>query len=163
VADVTDVAEVADVVGDPRIRLTALKAAGDGGVFMGIGPADEIDRYLASVPIDEVTDFDIDPFKFERKPRAGTRRPEPPAGQTFWVAKGTGRDAATLRWKVRDGDYRLVLMNADGSRGVNIDGDIGLTLAHVSRLGWGLVAGGALLLLGGVALIMLALRRRAAP
>jgi hypothetical protein len=164
VADLSDVSDIADIVGDPRLRLTATATGATDGLFIGIGPAAQVDRYLASVPVDEVTDFDIDPFKLERKPRAGSRRPEPPASQTFWVAKGTGRDAATLRWKVRDGDYRLVLMNADGSRGVDADGDVGLTLPHVSRVAWLLVGGGALLLLGGVAVVAMSQRalRRAA-
>jgi hypothetical protein len=160
VADLSDVSDVADIVGDPRLRLTAKATDVTGGLFIGIGPATQVDRYLASVPVDEVTDFDIDPFKLERKPHAGSKRPEPPAGQAFWVATGTGRDTATLRWKVRDGDYRLVLMNADGSRGVDADGDVGLTLPHVSRVAWLLVGGGALLLLGGVAAIVIALRSR---
>jgi hypothetical protein len=61
---------------------------------------------------------------------------------------------------VRDGDYRLVLMNADGSRGVRADGDVGVTLPHVSRVAWLLVGGGALLLLGGVATVVIAARSR---
>jgi hypothetical protein len=160
VADLTNVSDVADIVGDPHLRLTAKATGETSGLFIGIGPATQVDRYLASVPVDEVTDFEIDPFKLERKPRAGSKRPEPPAGQAFWVATGTGRDTATLRWKVRDGDYRLVLMNADGSRGVDADGDVGLTLPHVSRVAWLLVGGGALLLVGGVATIVIAARSR---
>jgi hypothetical protein len=160
VADLTNVSDIADVVGDPELRLTATATGGTRGLFVGIGPAKQVDRYLASVPVDVVTDFDIDPFKLERKPRAGSKRPEPPASQAFWVAKGTGQDTATLRWKVRDGDYRLVLMNADGSRGVRADGDVGVTLPHVSRVAWLLVGGGALLLLGGVATVVIAARSR---
>jgi hypothetical protein len=160
VADLTNVSDIADVVGDPRLRLTAKATGTTPGLFIGIGPAQQVDRYLASVPVDEVTDFDIDPFKLERKPRAGSRRPEPPASQAFWVAKGTGQDTATLSWKVRDGDYRLVLMNADGSRGVDADGDVGVTVPHVSRVAWLLVGGGALLLLGGVATVVIAARSR---
>jgi hypothetical protein len=160
VADLTNVSDIADVVGDPRLRLTAKATGETKGLFIGIGPADKVDRYLSSVPIDEVTDFEIDPFKLERKPRAGSRRPEPPASQAFWVAKASGRDTATLHWKVRDGDYRLVLMNSDGSRGVDADGDVGVTLPHVSRVAWLLVGGGALLLLGGVATIVIAARSR---
>ena len=157
-ADVGDISDVADVVGDPFIRVTA-RPAGGRPAFVGIGPAAQVERYLAGAPIDEVRDFEIDPFKLERRPRGGSERPERPDDQGFWVAKGTGRDAATLRWKLREGDYRLVLMNADGSRAVAVDGDFGLTLDHVDTVAWVLVGGGALLLLGGLATIGLAVRR----
>jgi hypothetical protein len=156
VADLSDVSDVDDLVGEPRIELTARGT----GVFVGIGPAAQVERYLASVPVAEVTDFEIDPFKLERRPRAGSKRPAPPASQSFWVAQGTGRDAAKLDWKVRDGDYRLVLMNADGSRRVDVTGDVSLTLPHVSRVAWVLVGGGALLLVGGIAAGVIAARSR---
>jgi hypothetical protein len=69
------------------------------------------------VPVDEVTDFEIDPFELVRRPHSGARRPARPESQDFWVAQRAGPGAATLRWKVRDDDYRFVLMNADGRRG----------------------------------------------
>jgi hypothetical protein len=111
------------------------------------------------VSIDEVTDFEIDPFELERKPREGRRRPEAPANQGFWVAQGSGRDTASLSWKVREGDYRLVLMNGDGRAGVDVDGDVGLTLPHVARTAWVLVALGALLAMGGIAVAVRELLR----
>jgi hypothetical protein len=157
VADINDVTEVADVVGDPRLEVSAEGS----GLFVGIGPAGNVDRYLASVPIDEVTDFEIDPFELIRRPHPGSRRPAPPARQRFWVAQDTGAGAATLSWKVRDGDYRFVLMNADGSRGVDADGEFKLTLPHVARIAWALIVPGLLLVLGGIAAIVFAVRRPA--
>jgi hypothetical protein len=158
VADISDVSDLEDIVGEPRVRFTARGAE----PFIGIGPAEQVDRYLASVPIDEVTDFEIDPFELQRRAREGSRRPEPPANQGFWVAQGTGPERATVNWKVRDGDYRLVVMNADAGRSVTVSGDVGLTLPHVSRIAWGLVIGGGLLLVAGIAGIGFAVRRRAA-
>jgi hypothetical protein len=67
------------------------------------------------VPADLVTDFELDPFELTREPREGSRQPAPPADQDIWVASGTGTDSATLRWKVRDGDYRLVLLLLAGA------------------------------------------------
>jgi hypothetical protein len=160
VDDIGDTTDLADLVGEPRIRLTARATAPTPGLFIGIGPAAQVDRYLASVPVDEVTDFEIDPFELRRTPHQGSRRPERPASQHFWLASGSGRDTATLRWKVRDGDYRLVLMNTDGSARVDVDGDVGLTLPHVARTGWVLVGVGMLLALGGVAVAASELRRR---
>lgn len=154
--DIDDISDLATIVGDPRLRLTAKARE---RVFVGIGRADQVDRYLASVPVDEVTDFEIDPFSLTRRPRPGTSEPPAPGTQSFWVASASGRDA-TLRWKVSDGDYRLVLMNADGSRAVSAATSVGLTLPHVSRVAWVLVGGGVLLLAGGVALVVVGTRRR---
>jgi hypothetical protein len=157
-ADLSHVSDLGDVVGDVRLRFSA---RGD-QPFIGIGPARQVERYLSGAPIDEVTDFQVDPFKLERRPRAGTSRPAPPAQQDFWTARATGTGSTTLRWKAHDGDFRLVLMNADASRGVTLAADVGLTLDHVDRLAWGLIGGGALLLIGGIAAITVALRSRPA-
>jgi hypothetical protein len=159
-ADIEDTAHVADVVGKPRIRLSVHATAPTSGVFVGVGPAKQVERYLASASYAEVTDIDLDPFDLDRRAHRGSKRPARPASQGFWVAKATGRDAATLRWKVRDGDYRVVLMNADGSRRVHADGDVGLTLPHMATIAWSLVGGGLLLMAGGATAIALGARRR---
>jgi hypothetical protein len=160
VADLNDTKEVSDVLGDPKVRLSVKATGKTDGLFVGVGPAKQVERYLAGAPIDEVTDVDVDPFKLDRHPRHGTKRPARPAAQKFWVAQGSGTDAATLRWKVREGKYRLVLMNADGSRGVRADGDVGLTVPHLPAIAWSIVGGGLLLLAGGVTAIVLGARRR---
>jgi hypothetical protein len=160
IGDISDVADVADVVGDPRVRVSAAAASSEADLFVGIGPAAQVDRYLAAAPIDEVTDFEIDPFELTRRPRAGSTRPAPPASQGFWVAEASGRDAAALDWKLRDGKYRLVLMNADGSRPVAADGEVKLTLPHVAAIAWTSTGVGLLLLLGGTAAIVLGIRGR---
>jgi hypothetical protein len=75
------------------------------------------------------------------------------------VAEGSGREA-TLDWKVRDGSYRLVLMNADASRGVRVAGDVALTLPHLSRIAWILVGAGVLTIMGGLWLAVVQFRPR---
>jgi hypothetical protein len=160
VADITDTNDVSDIVGDPKVRFAATTTNHDAGVFVGIGPADQVDRYMAGAPYDEVTDFDVDPFKLNRSPHEGTKRPAAPASQDFWVAQASGAEAATLRWKVQDGDYRMVVMNADGSRHVDTKGDVALTLPHIGSIGWSLLGGGILLAIGGLVAVTLSVRQR---
>jgi hypothetical protein len=69
----------------------------------------------------------------------------------------------TLTWKVREGDWSVVLMNADGSRPVVADVDLGAQLSFLLWLAIGLLLGGVLVLAGSTALIVLAARRRQAP
>jgi|SRR5215211_1357715 len=155
-ADLRGVDEVADVVGDPRVRLSLHGTDSNDGVFVGVGPADDVDRYLAGAPIDEVSDFEVAPFKMDHNPRGGTTRPAPPAEQSFWVAQGAG----TIDWKATDGEYRVVVMNADGSPGVHTRGDASVTIPHAAAISWSLVGGGLLLLIMGAATITLAMRQR---
>lgn len=159
-ADFSDIADASGVDGELRIRISAKATGTTEDLFIGIGPAARVDRYLASVPVDEVTDVDVETFKLTRKAHAGTKRPAPPASQDFWVARSSGHGADTLKWTVRDGDYRLVLMNADGTRGVNADGSLTITLPHVPSIVWALLAGGSLLALASITAVVLSVRRR---
>jgi hypothetical protein len=69
----------------------------------------------------------------------------------------------TVTWKVREGDWSVVLMNADGSRPVVADIDLGAKLSFLLWLAIGLLLAGVLVLVGSTALIVLAARRRQAP
>lgn len=157
VANIEGTGEVADVVGDPEVRLSVTARRPGAGMFVGIGPAADVERYLARAPIEEVSDIEVDPFELSgRRLRRGASRPAPPAGQRFWVAEGSGRDTATMRWNLADGDYRLVVMNADGRRDVQADGSVAVEIPHLPTVGWVLLGVGVLLLLGGATAIVLA-------
>jgi hypothetical protein len=47
---------------------------------------------------------------------------------------GSGRQA-TLDWKITDGSYRVVVMNADAAPSVALDGRFALTIPHLFTLG----------------------------
>jgi hypothetical protein len=159
VADIEGMGEVGEVLGDPEIRLSVRPGTGTREAFVGIGPAAAVERYLASAPIEEISDVDLDPFELRgRRLRRGSKLPAPPASRSFWVAHASGDGTATMRWKVRDGDYRLVVMNADGSRKVGVDSSVGVTIPHIARLGWILLGLGLLLIVGAGVAIFLAAR-----
>ena len=112
-------------------------------MFVGIGPAADVDRYLLGVERDVVTDFDRRDPTYSR--RAGGAPAAPPGSQTFWAASATGSGEQTLDWKPEDGDWRAVVMNADATRGVSADMSIGAELDAVLWIGIGMLAAGALL------------------
>ena len=139
-------------LGTVRIRSESGRA-----VFVGIAPAAEVDRYLEGVEHDVVTDFDGDA---EYVLRAGGPPASPPGDETFWAESVVGPGEQTLDWEPDDGEWRVVLMNADGARGVSSDMSIGAELDTILWIGIGLLVAGGLLAAGAAAAITAGARRR---
>jgi hypothetical protein len=123
---------------------------------VGVARTADVNAYLDQVAHDEITDLEYDPFSIDTARRAGEARPAMPAAQTFWAATSTGGRA--LEWKVREGEWTVVLMNEDASPGVNVDAKVGAKLPLLEGLGWGLAIPGIVLGIAGVALIVLGAR-----
>ncbi|HEX4745850.1 MAG TPA: DUF4389 domain-containing protein [Gaiellaceae bacterium] len=143
---------------DTFLGTVRITSESDRDVFVGIGPAAEVDRYLEGVEHDVVDDLDSsgDP---EYARRAGEAPDGAPGEETFWVASVTGAGEQTLDWEPVDGDWRVVLMNTDASRGVSSDMSIGAELDTVLWIGIGLLGVGALLAAGAALAITGAVRR----
>jgi hypothetical protein len=161
-ASIDDTAVVNDVLGDTRITIDA-QADGGRPVFVGVGRTADVDRYLAGAATDVVTDFDAGPFDsdfgIQRDRHAGSATPAAPGEQSFWVARSTSQDSAEIDWKVRDGDYRVVVMNADGSRGVATQTKFGVDVPFIPGVGIGILIAGLLLTAAGITSIALGARR----
>ena len=140
-----------DLVGDVKVRATS-----DQPVFVGIGPAEAVAAYLAGVPHKQLGDLG------DRTGRvtAGAHTPAAPQEQSFWVASTSGAGEQTLRWNVQDGDWRAVVMAADGARAVEAQLAVGAELPALLELSLGLAGGGVLLLAVGGALLVFAVRDR---
>jgi hypothetical protein len=130
-------------------------------VFLGIAPAADVDRYLGAVEHDLVTDLDSsgDP---EYSRQLGNEPTGPPEAETFWVESAAGTGEQMLDWEPEDGDWRVVLMNEDGSRGVASDLSIGAELDTVLWIGIGMLVFGALLAALAALAITAGVRKRAA-
>jgi hypothetical protein len=131
------------LLGKVRIRVTP--ASPGSALFVGIGRSAEVDRYLAGVNHTVISDF----FGDKVEPVGGGRAESPPGTQGFWAASATGSGAQTLVWDPAKGSWTVVVMNADGRAGIDVSADLG---AKVSALLWisvGLVAAGAVFLVGG--------------
>jgi uncharacterized protein DUF4389 len=123
-------------------------------VFVGIGPAAAVERYLAGVPRDELRSLG----DTTQTPIAGTRTPAPPERQRFWVSSTSGPGEQSVQWHVRHGSWRAVVMATGGRRGVDADLSVGATVPDLGRISGGLLGVGAVLLLGGGALIYVGAR-----
>jgi hypothetical protein len=132
-------------------------------LFIGIGPAADVAKYLGPVAHANVQDIDFDPFRATYLPVAGGAPDGPPTEERFWAASASGVGTQTVTWKVRDGDWSVVLMNADGSRGVAADVDLGAKLSFLLWVAIGLLIGGVLVTGGSTALVLLAARTPRPP
>ena len=149
-------------VGSVRLRITATPAGAGHLLFLGIGPASAVDRYLSGVSHDVATDVSVTPFHLTLARQGGTATPPPPGSQSFWVAKASGTHP-TLTWTVTNGSYRVVVMNTDAAAPVAFSGGLDLTIPHSFAIGIGLLIGGIVLILIAIALIVLGVRARPRP
>ncbi len=150
------------VFGSVRLRITATPTGAGHNLFLGIGPASAVDRYLSGVSYDVATNVSVTPFHLTLARHGGTATPPPPGSQSFWVAKASGNHP-TLTWTVTSGSYRVVVMNTDASAPVAFAGGLDLTIPHSFAIGIGLLIGGIVLILIAIALIVLGVRTRARP
>src|SRR3954471_22476637 len=157
-AKINGTQDVTDALGNPSVRISADSVRADRNLFVGIGPKAQVDRYLAGASIDTVHDFSVEPWNLDKTTREGSATPRPPATQSFWVAKSAGSTAA-LDWKVRDGNWRVVVMNADGSRGVATMSEFEVKIPHLATIALIALIAGIVALAGGIALIAVPSRR----
>jgi len=134
-----------------------------GAVFIGIGPTAEVSTYVSGVARDRITSIDLRAGSVEYDHVDGTAIPAPPEAQDFWVAKVAGTGSQTLEWTLSEGDWAVVIMNADGSPPVAVDMRLAARFGIIKLLIVGLLAGGVILLAIGLTLILVGARRRPRP
>jgi hypothetical protein len=136
--------------GQARLRVTPREGK---PVFVGIAPTQDVEAYLRPVAHSTVTDLDYEPFHAEYRGSAGGAPAGAPSEQSFWTASAQGSDTQTVAWDVEEGSWSIVVMNADGSRGVDAGVSAGARIAFLGTLGWVLVAVGVALALAAAGLL----------
>jgi hypothetical protein len=131
-------------------------------VFVGIGPSDQVRTYLGGVQRSIIADLGNDGSVITSTELPGAAPSGPPADQSFWTAQASGAGRQQLTWEPADGNWTVVVMNADGSAGVDVDLRAGAELPSLTAIAWGLLIGGVLLTAVAVLIVVLALRRRGA-
>ena len=131
----------------------------DQAVFVGIARTTDVERYLGGVPHTTVNDIDVAPFRADYERHSGQRHPVSPEHAGIWVASSQGTGKQSIDWEIDDGDYSVVVMNADGSLGVDADVSAGANVPYLDELGWSAIGSGAFALILGIGLIALAARK----
>jgi len=117
----------------------------EGDLFIGVAPAAEARSYLEGAPIAIVTE--LVPFGLRTRDVPGDGGVGAPGSRDIWVASSEG--GRPLSWTLLPGDWWLVVMNADGSAGVDVTGTasihapvLGTVVLVLLIVGLGLLAGG---------------------
>jgi hypothetical protein len=131
------------------VRLAVSSADPGREIFIGIAPVRDVAAFLGDTAHASVIDF-----AGERRPMlvtsAGDVVADPPGEEDFWVASASGAGTQEISWSMVDGEWSIVVMNADGSPGVTATADVGLKLAFLRPLSGILI--GAAVLLGALAI-----------
>lgn len=143
--------------GDVRVKAES----NDGKpVFVGIARTDDVSDYLRGTSHALVTDVDYSPFEADYKTRLGERSPGAPGTQGFWAATARGDGEQALTWDVDDGDWSVVVMNADGSTGVDAGISAGARVGWLGEAGWVSLGSGLVLLALAGGLLYVGVRPR---
>jgi hypothetical protein len=144
--DISDAPQWALSAGLSSVRV---KAHDNHPLFVGVARAADLERYLRGTQHDDVSQLSYRPFQVSYDHVDGHAPARRPADASFWAASATGAGTVALAWKPRPGNWRAVLMNADGSRGVTAELQFGARTALLWWVGGGLL--GAAVLAGAVA------------
>ncbi len=132
-------------------------------IFIAVAETSDLEDYLAGVEYDEITDFKFDRLKPEYTNHRGTSEPLDPTSQTFWIVSDHGAGTQALQWAMESGTYSFLLMNEDGSRGLDLEASIGIAVPSVlGGIGVALLIGGLVVLALAVLMLYLAVRKRKA-
>ncbi|WP_376787276.1 hypothetical protein [Micromonospora halotolerans] len=145
--------------GQARLRLTARTA--DGPAFLGLAPTDQVRRWLADVPHTTVRRVALSrgplPVRLD-PPTAGAAVPVP-LGQDLWVREGVG----ALEWspaELAGRSLSLVVMRPDGRADLALDLRAELRAGWFPGVAWALLAGGTLLVVLAVLVLLRPVRPR---
>ena len=147
---------VSAALGTARIEVTGTNGS---ETFIGIAPESEVTAYLGDVQRTVIDDLGLDsPARHELQ---GTAPAGPPTDQDFWTEQAAGPGTQQLTWVPAEGDWMLVVMNADGSAGISVDARIGATVPALDGIAWGLLIAGLVCAAIAVVLLILGIRRPA--
>ena len=138
------------LIGQIRIRVTETGRAS--GLFAGAAPASAARSYLAGVAYTSYGG------QGQRIGHPGAGAPRPPGSAAIWAAQASGGRTATLLWTIREGDWTVIVMNADRSAGIAVRAQAGASLPALRWLATQLLAGGMMLALAAFACIIVPVR-----
>ena len=125
-------------------------------ILIAIAHEPQAENYLEGVEYDELSrlSWSYDPWTRDEPDisysRHGGGAPEAaPVVISSWEAVSVGSGAQELNWEPLSGSYWVLVMNADGSAGVDVDVKLGARVPILRNIGNMLVFGGIVVLIIG--------------
>ena len=138
------------------VRIQVVSADQGVPVFVGIARDVAVRRYLHGAAFSQISDFGREAVPVT----AGGGAPRTaPIHARIWAASASGTGPQTVRWKAQTGTWSVVVMNADGSKGVDVAATAGATVPALIWIASGLLIAGGVFLAIAVLLIVLGVRR----
>ena len=134
-------------VGEGLYGKLRLEVDGDKPVFAGIARSRDVHAYLRDSAHATLTDLEVRPFRPDYRDEPGTARSRPARRADVLGRLHRGRRRAHADVGRQDGDWSVVVMNADGSRGVNARVSAGASVPLLDDLGYGFSIASLLLVL----------------
>jgi hypothetical protein len=144
-----------NLLGKLRVRVTPADPARP--IFVGIAATGDVFQYLSGVAWSRVQR--IGDSHAEYTDINGGAPSQPPAATQIWQAQAQGTGTQAVTWRVHGGDWSVVVMNADASRGIAFRADAGASVPWLLWVGVGTLVLAVLLAAASVALIMVPVRR----
>lgn len=129
----------------------------NGTIFVGVAREEDLASYLENVPREKITDLRIERAEWDHESIPGETQPAPPTMQTFWAQSAYGPDTQSFDWEPETGTWVFVIMNEDGSAGIDVNTKIGAAVPWLFGAGIVLLIVGFLLLAAGSVVIILAM------
>jgi hypothetical protein len=128
-------------------------------LFVGVGRSTDVHDYLRGVAHRQVGDLGqgghawgwLGPGTTDDRP--GGRPAAAPTDVDIWLARSTGIGTRTVEWPLVDGDWTVVVMNADADRGVSVTARTGAAAPALRWIAGGMALAGLVLLSVGGRLV----------
>ena len=136
-------------------------------VFIGLIQDNSAQGFLEDVEYDRLVgrNWEYDPWSsnfpdYTLVHSDGTRAAVTPLVLSSWIEHASGQGEQTITWNPVEGNYWVIVMNADGSAGVDADFQMGVKTPLLKSIGDILLTAGLAIGLIGAYLVYIAVNRR---
>ncbi len=142
-------------LGDVATVRIEVDPVSEGRAFVGIGPEDDVNRYLDGVAHATIDDIDFGPFRVDYRYNEGGGPASEPGSLDFWATSAEGAGTQILEWDLESGRWAVVIMNADASAGVSVEAEVGAKADWVLPVAVGMLAAAGVMVLAGAVMLVL--------
>ena len=132
-------------------------------IFIGVADQSDLEQYLDNVAYDEIAGvklgWRLDFRKAIYVNHPGASAASDPSSAPIWDVSAVGTRSETLEWQTEAGNNSIVIMNGDGSQGIDLVMILKAKIPSIVGYGAGLLAVGIILLIGGGLMVFFAVRR----